>query len=92
MARYKTKLEKSQKYKKSKSHIWKYVTYVWKTRDTWNRVVYYVWKIIWETESTYDIKFKDQYIYNEYKEPFIKYWIPKNSVTLYQEIDKDFNL
>lgn len=73
--------------KKPKTDIWKIVTYVWKTRDTGNRIVYYIWVIIWETETTYDVRFKDQYIYNENKEPFVKYWIPKNKVVLDSNVE-----
>ena len=44
--------------------IGKNMYYVWKTRATWNRIVYYKWKIIWEEWDKWICEVVDQYIHN----------------------------
>ena len=67
--------------KKKVVWLWRTVSYVWRTKTTWSRIVYYLWKVINEYDDTVDCEFVDQYIHNSY-EPFIIKNIWKSFLTL----------
>ena len=61
--------DKTKKKKvKVKSLIWKHCSYVWKTRATWSRIVYFEWKILEQDWDIITVLFKDRHKDNRWKE------------------------
>jgi len=64
--------KKKLKYEKDRYKVWTKFWYVWKTKDTGNRIVCYDGKILKKLDNDmYKVRFIDRYIHNSY-EPFIR--------------------
>jgi len=76
----KTKIKKHKEIKDIYK-IWKTFHYVWKTRDTWNRIVYFEWKILEKLEDDmFKVEFIDRHKDNS-NTHFIKI-VPKKVIHL----------